>query len=78
MGYMLYEVQGVSDERTNALAARALAHLEAGSTDQSAELMDLPVAAYLDADRYERELEAVFRRSPIAVCLSLDLPELLA
>ena len=64
----------MSDERTNALAARALAHLEAGSTDQSAELMRLPVAAYLDADRYERELDAVFRRSPIAVCLSLDLP----
>ena len=37
--------------------------------------MRLPVAAYLDPDRYAREIDAVFRGLPLALALSLELPE---
>lgn len=57
------------------LATRALAHLQAGSTDQAADVMRVPVAHYTDEQRYAHEVEAVFRRLPVSLALSLELPE---
>ncbi|MFJ6727956.1 SRPBCC family protein [Streptomyces sp. NPDC091281] len=57
-----------------ALARRALAHLEAGTTDQADDVMPVPVAEYLDPERWRREVETVFRRVPLALALSAELP----
>ena len=65
------------NENTEArqLAARALAHLQAGTSDLADQQMRIPVAAYLDEDRYRREVDTIFRDLPIAFALSLELPE---
>ncbi|MFF3498193.1 aromatic ring-hydroxylating dioxygenase subunit alpha [Streptomyces sp. NPDC003247] len=57
-----------------ALAQRALAHLEVGTTDQADDVMRVPVEEYLDPGRWRRELDTVFRRVPLALALSAELP----
>ena len=56
------------------LTRRALAHFRAGTTDQAEDVMRMPVAAYLDPERYAREIDRVFRHLPLALALSIELP----
>lgn len=56
------------------LARRALHNLQHGTTDQAAAVMELPVAAYTDAERYRREARRVFHQLPQAAALSAELP----
>jgi phenylpropionate dioxygenase-like ring-hydroxylating dioxygenase large terminal subunit len=56
------------------LAKRALAHRQAGTTDQAPDIMELPVAAYLDPDRFAREFTAIFLNQPQALLLSIEIP----
>jgi len=58
---------------TTELAVRALRHLDAGTTDQAPQTFDLPVAAYLDEERFHREFEAIFMRRPQGILLSVEL-----
>jgi nitrite reductase/ring-hydroxylating ferredoxin subunit len=58
-----------------ALAARALAHLKAGTTDQAADVMRVPIEHYTDEARYAHEVERVFRQLPITFGLSFEVPE---
>lgn len=58
----------------NEVAKRLLAHLENGTTDQAPEPFRVPVAEYLDADRWSDEVEAVFKRVPLAFAASNELP----
>lgn len=60
---------------TTELAVRALKHLAEGTTDQAPQTLDLPVAAYLDEERYQREFDAIFLRRPQAVLLSTEVAE---
>ena len=64
------------NEHTDAhnLAARALSHLQAGTTDQAQGLLTLPIDAYLDTERYDREVQTIFRDTPITLALSVELP----
>ena len=57
------------------LALRALTHFNAGTTDLAPEQMRIPLAAYTDEDRFQVERRRVFFESPIAIALSLELPE---
>lgn len=57
------------------LAKRALVHFREGTTDQADATMPLPVDAYLDADRFAREFDAIFLRKPQALLLSIEIPE---
>ena len=57
------------------LAARALAHLRDGTTDQASDQMSVPVAAYLDEERYRREIDGIFGKVPVSIAMSLELPE---
>ncbi|HEX2795102.1 MAG TPA: aromatic ring-hydroxylating dioxygenase subunit alpha, partial [Croceicoccus sp.] len=50
-------------------------HYAAGTTDQAPDISDLPVAAYLDEDRFKREFEAIFLRRPQGILLSIEVPE---
>lgn len=57
------------------LAGRALAHLKAGTTDQAPAQMRIPVSAYNDPERYAWEVGRIFREQPLALALTLQLPE---
>ena len=61
--------------RLNALARRALAHLHNGTTDQAPATMALEVAAYGDPDRFRREFDAIFLHRPLALALTVELPQ---
>jgi nitrite reductase/ring-hydroxylating ferredoxin subunit len=56
------------------VAARLLAHAEAGTTDSAPGSSTVPVADYADPVRWEREVEVLFRRSPVVVALSAHIP----
>ena len=61
------------DDATH-LARRALRHFRNKTTDRAPEQMQLPVDAYNDPERYQREVQRIFRELPIAVALSVELP----
>ncbi len=55
------------------VARRLLANVDAGTSDQAAGQMKVPISVYADAERWGQEMERVFRRSPIPVALSCDV-----
>ena len=57
------------------LAKRALQHFNEGSTDRAPSQMRISLKAYTDETRFTEERHAVFFESPIAIALSLELPE---
>jgi phenylpropionate dioxygenase-like ring-hydroxylating dioxygenase large terminal subunit len=57
------------------LVDRLLVHLADGTTDSAESTMSVPVADYLDPQRWEREVATIFRRSPVITALSAHLPE---
>jgi phenylpropionate dioxygenase-like ring-hydroxylating dioxygenase large terminal subunit len=57
------------------LARRALAHLDAKTTDQAESPMALPVDAYIDEARYQREVDRIFRCLPLGLALSIEIPD---
>jgi nitrite reductase/ring-hydroxylating ferredoxin subunit len=61
-------------EESMALARRALAHLNHRSTDQAENTMEVPASVYANPLRYEQEIERVFRRSPLPLAFSVELP----
>lgn len=58
-----------------ALIRRMLAHLDAGTTDETTAPLRIPAAHHASADHCAAEGHALFRRQPIAVGLASDLPE---
>ena len=62
------------DGESLTLARRALAHLHARTTDQAPDTLPIPIGAYTDPERYQREVDRVFRHLPLALALSLELP----
>jgi len=57
------------------LTRRALAHFKNGTTDQAPGTMAIPIDAYCDPDRYAREVDRIFKHLPLALALSIELPE---
>ena len=57
------------------LAKRMLAHVENGTTDQTDDLMEVPVSEYADPDRWAAEMEVIFKRMPLALGLTCELRE---
>ena len=57
------------------LATRALEHFNEGTTDCAPSQMRIPLSAYTDESRFVAESRAVFLESPIAIALSLEVPE---
>jgi phenylpropionate dioxygenase-like ring-hydroxylating dioxygenase large terminal subunit len=50
-----------------ALARRSLVHIANRTTDRDENPTTVPVAAYLDHERYAREVDVLFRRAPVIV-----------
>ena len=55
------------------VARRLLANVDAGTSDQAEGQMKVPIATYRDPQRWEAEMEQVYRRSPLVVALSCDI-----
>lgn len=53
---------------------RLVANVEAGHADHAESVMLVPPADYRDPARFEREMEAVYRRNPLLVALTVDIP----
>lgn len=61
-------------ETQRALIHRALSLIEIGRSEGGTPARS-PLARYLDAERYRREVEVIFRRHPVAVCPSASLQQ---
>lgn len=56
-------------------AAEALFnYVETNSTDQADAPMVLPASVYLDPDRWQREMDLIFKRLPLMLALSCEMP----
>jgi phenylpropionate dioxygenase-like ring-hydroxylating dioxygenase large terminal subunit len=67
----------IPEDRTNdwdELAARLLAHLDAGTTDSAPDVRAVDVRDYLDEERWAREVDRIFRHSPVVVALTAHVP----
>jgi phenylpropionate dioxygenase-like ring-hydroxylating dioxygenase large terminal subunit len=56
------------------LGRRVLANVDAERGDWADSIMSIPAERYRDHARFERELEAVYRRNPLMVALAVDIP----
>lgn len=56
------------------VARRLLANVDAEHGDYNESMLNVPVVRYRDEGRFQQELEQVFRRSPLLVALSCDIP----
>ena len=57
------------------LVKRALDHYQNKTTDQASDVMSNSIDAYVDEDRYQKEVDRIFKRLPLALCLSSELPK---
>jgi len=62
-------------EELLAMARRTVAHAKARTTDQAESITRVPVSNYVDAERWQREVDLVFKRLPILVATSAELRE---
>ncbi|MFL2706839.1 MAG: aromatic ring-hydroxylating dioxygenase subunit alpha [Gammaproteobacteria bacterium] len=62
-------------EEMLALVKRALHHYENKTTDQASDVMSNSIEAYIDEERYQKEVERIFKYLPLALCLSSELPK---
>ncbi len=56
------------------VAKRLLVNVDAEHGDLAPSMLEVPVTNFIDPGRYDAEVEAVFRRSPLLVALSCDIP----
>jgi phenylpropionate dioxygenase-like ring-hydroxylating dioxygenase large terminal subunit len=56
------------------MAKRLLVNVDAEHVDLVDSVMEVPVTDFIDPVRYAAEVDAVFRRSPLLVALSCDVP----
>ena len=55
-------------------AERMLHFVETRTTDQASDIMRVPVKDYLDKDRWDAEIARVFKRLPLMLALTIELP----
>ncbi len=55
-------------------AERMLHFVETRSTDQASGVFEVPVAHYLDEARWQKEMDLIFRRLPLMLALTIELP----
>jgi phenylpropionate dioxygenase-like ring-hydroxylating dioxygenase large terminal subunit len=56
------------------LGKRVLANVDADRGDFTDDMLRVPVADYLDPQRFQREVDVAFRRNPMMVALTCDIP----
>ncbi len=56
------------------MAQDNIAHAKAGTIDQTPDVQRVPASNYYDPQRWRLEMERVFRRMPLMLALSVELP----
>jgi len=56
------------------IVKRALAHIDAGTTDSAPDVLRVPTSTYTDPALFEQEKKTIFRNTPQLICFSSDLP----
>lgn len=56
-------------------AERMLRHVEGRTTDQASGIMTVPTGNHVDPARWEREMDRIFKRVPLMLALSINLPQ---
>ena len=55
------------------MARRNLEHVKAGTVDQAPDVHRVPAAHYVDADRWQQEIDRIFRRVPLVLGFTAEL-----
>lgn len=63
-------------EKYGDAAERMLNFVETRTTDQAPDIMRVPVENYLDEDRFKLEMDRIFKRLPLMLALTIELPEI--
>jgi len=61
-------------EQINRSVDAMLTYVETQTTDQAADMLKVSARDYLDPDRFEREKALIFKRLPLMLALSIELP----
>ena len=64
-----------NSEEMMALVHRALLHYKNKTTDQAKGIMTMPIEAYINEERYLKEKDRIYKKLPLALCLSKEVPE---
>lgn len=56
------------------IAEKLLEYVDSNTTDQADDVYRVPVANYLDPDRWQREIDTIFKRLPLMLALTIELP----
>jgi len=64
-----------TQERLVAMARRTIAHAKARTTDQADGILRVPARNYTDPQRWQQEVDLVFRRLPLLVATTAELRE---
>jgi phenylpropionate dioxygenase-like ring-hydroxylating dioxygenase large terminal subunit len=66
----------MTDQQTlRDITRRVINYVETRTTQQVEEVHRVPTSAYRDPDRWQREVDEIFRRKPLALALSAELAE---
>jgi nitrite reductase/ring-hydroxylating ferredoxin subunit len=57
------------------MARRNIAHVKAGTVDQARDVYRVPAAHYFDPERWQLEMEQIFRRLPLVLGFTAELRE---
>ena len=58
-----------------AMAKEGLAHAEAGTIEQAEQVVRVPASHYYDPEHWQLEMERVFKRLPLMLATSVELPD---
>lgn len=54
--------------------AKMIEHVENGTTDQAESVLEVPASAYTDVGQFQQEMELIFKKLPIFIGLSHEIP----
>ena len=57
------------------MAGRLIDHVANGTTDWADDTMEVPSTEYTDAEQWQQEMDSIFKRQPILVGVSQEIPE---
>jgi len=57
------------------MARRHMAHLETGTVDQAPEVFRVPASHYTDPERWQLEIDRVFKRVPLVLAMGCEIKE---
>ena len=64
----------MSRARLIEMTQHAMSHAHAGTIDQEPDVLKIPAANYYDQQRFETEVKQIFRRMPLVLAPSAELP----